>query len=65
MQITLLLFSIADLKAKGRMLYALVTREDGEQVVQLTDVIMDNMSIGGLNVRIHGLFNGNPLFSKT
>jgi len=54
---------VSNMKAVGRMLYKVVIREDGKEIVQLTDCIMDNMSLGGMNVRLRGLFNGNPLFS--
>lgn len=54
---------INNLKTKGVMDYRIVTREDGKAVVQLDSCILKDMKITGMNIKISGLFRGNPLMS--
>ncbi len=46
------------------MKYKIVEREDGQSILQLEDFLMDDMKIDNMNVRIRGLFTGNPIMSN-
>lgn len=54
---------ILNTHVEGHMNFKKVFKGDGSQVMQLQDTVMDKMTVGGLRVRIRGLFDGNPLFS--
>lgn len=54
---------IHDLRAEGHMKFKKVYRPDGTQIMQLEETIMDKFTVGGMNLRLRGLFNGNPMLS--
>jgi hypothetical protein len=53
-------FNIA---VKGHMPLTTTTRPDGTKVIQIKKTQIDDMTIGKMNFRVGGLFNGNPILS--
>jgi len=58
---------VSDIKAVGYLPFKRVERQNGDgtttTIIQLDDATFDSITIGGLNLRAQGLFNGNPVFS--
>jgi len=55
---------VFNLKAEGEFIGKVVRNENGEEVIQLEKTDIQKMTIGDMNMRIRGLFEGNALLSS-
>jgi len=55
--------AVSNVKSRGHWTMKKTVREDGVTIAQLDNAFIEHLSLGRVNMRARGLFNGNPVLS--